>query len=72
MYKRQLQDRVVQLEADIAKTENDMTGTEASLSNYSNADESARLGTELASLRTKHEQLLADWETASESLSEVS
>jgi ATP-binding cassette subfamily F protein 3 len=69
---KQLQDRVVQLEADIASTEAAMTDTEAKLSNYSNADESARLGTALAALREKHEKLLADWESTSEALAEVS
>jgi ATP-binding cassette subfamily F protein 3 len=69
---KQLQDRVVQLEADIASTEAEMTDTEAKLSNYSNADESARLGTALAALREKHEKLLADWESTSEALAEVS
>ena len=49
-----------------------MTDTEAKLSNYSNADESARLGTALAALRQKHEQLLADWESTSEALAEAS
>ena len=69
---KQLQDRVAQLEADIASTEAKMTETEAGLSNYSNAEESARLGTELAALRVKHEQLIADWETTSQALGEVS
>ena len=69
---KQLQDRVAQLEADIASTEAKMAETEAGLANYSNAEESARLGTDLAALRSKHEKLIAEWETTSESLSEVS
>ena len=69
---KQLQERVVQLEADIASTEAKVTETEVSLANYSNAEESARLGTELAALRSKHEKLIADWEATSETLGEVS
>ncbi|MFN0102018.1 MAG: ribosomal protection-like ABC-F family protein [Bryobacteraceae bacterium] len=68
---KQLRDRVVQLEADIANTETAMTETESNLSNYSSAEESTRLGTELAVLRARHERLLADWETTSEALAEV-
>ena len=69
---KQLQDRVVQLEADIASTEAKVTETEVGLANYSNAEESARLGTDLAALRSKHEKLIAEWETTSEALGEVS
>jgi len=67
-----LQDKVVQLESDIASTEEAMALKESGLASYSSAEESARLGSELAALRTKHEQLLADWESASEALTEVS
>ena len=69
---KQLQDRVAQLEADIASTEAKMTETEAGLANYLNAEESARLGTDLAALRVKHEKLITDWEATSETLGEVS
>jgi ATP-binding cassette subfamily F protein 3 len=67
-----LQDRVGQLESDIAKTESAIAETESSLANYTTADEAARLGTELAALRARHERLIADWETTSEALAEVS
>ncbi len=68
---KQLQDRVNQLEAEIAATEAKIEQAETGLANYTSAEESARLGTELTSLRAKHEQLLADWESTSEALAEA-
>jgi ATP-binding cassette, subfamily F, member 3 len=69
---KQLRDRVAQLESNIAETESQMNETEANLSNYSSADESTRLADQLSVLRARHEQLLAEWESTSEALSEAS
>ncbi|HEU0121705.1 MAG TPA: ABC-F family ATP-binding cassette domain-containing protein [Bryobacteraceae bacterium] len=69
---KQMQERVAQLEIDIATAEEEIAATEAQLANYSSAEESARLAGVLEALRGKHERMLAEWESTSEALGEVS
>ncbi len=68
---KQLQDRVAQLETGIAEAEGEISATEERLSNYSSAEESARLADLLNQLRTRHEGMLAEWETAAAALEEA-
>ncbi|MBI2689286.1 MAG: ABC-F family ATP-binding cassette domain-containing protein [Acidobacteria bacterium] len=69
--RKQLQDRVAKLETEIASAESEISATEEKLSNYTSAEESARLAERLGELRARHEQCLAEWETAAEALAEV-
>jgi ATP-binding cassette, subfamily F, member 3 len=68
---KQLQDRVAQLESGIVEAEAEIAATEEKLSNYTSAEESARLAEVLNQLRTRHEAMLAEWETSAAALEEA-
>jgi ATP-binding cassette subfamily F protein 3 len=65
---KQLEDRLVAVEAEIAKREAAVASYEAELSNYVSADESQRIATEAAKEREAIEALMLEWETVSEQL----
>jgi ATP-binding cassette, subfamily F, member 3 len=62
---KQMQDRASQLEGRITELEQDIQQTEASLANYTSADESLRLSTLLDQQRSELEATMAEWEGVS-------
>jgi ATP-binding cassette subfamily F protein 3 len=69
---KQMQDRFWFLEEEIPRLESAIAATEASLGNYSSADETQRLSRELEALRKKHSELGAEWEDLMVQLEEQS
>ena len=65
---KQLEDRLGQVEAEIAKQEAIVADCESKLSNYVSAEESQRVATQAAEARTVIEKLMLEWETVSEQL----
>jgi len=65
---KQLEDRLIAVEAEIARREAAVAGCEAELSNYVSADESQRIAGEAAREREAIEGLMLEWEAVSEQL----
>ncbi len=65
---KQLEDRLVAVEAEIAKREAAVASYEADLSNYVSADESQRIASEAAKEREAIDELMLEWEAVSEQL----
>jgi ATP-binding cassette subfamily F protein 3 len=68
MKQQQLEKRLGELEADIARREATVAELEAQLSNYRSAEESQRLATAAAAERETIDQLMREWEEVSEQL----
>ena len=66
--RKQLEDRVAELEAEIGQTEDEIARLEAALQNFVSAEESQRQSTELEKQKGSHAALIRDWEDLSASL----
>jgi ATP-binding cassette subfamily F protein 3 len=66
--RKQMEDRVHELEAEIAKTESAIAELEASLQNFVSAEESQRQSQELDQRKASHAAMVEEWEQASEAL----
>ncbi|MGI4853596.1 MAG: ABC-F family ATP-binding cassette domain-containing protein [Janthinobacterium lividum] len=67
---KQMQDRVRFAEDEMPRMEDRMAALEASLGNFTSAEESQRQTSELATLRREHESLMGEWEEMSTQLEE--
>jgi ATP-binding cassette, subfamily F, member 3 len=65
---KQLEDRLQQVEAEIARREATVADYETQLSSYVSAEESLRLATEAQAEREAIEKLMLEWEAVSEQL----
>ena len=68
--RKQMQDRLVAVEAEIPRLETAMAETEQALSNFVSAEETQRQSTELETLRAAHATLSAEWEELMQQLEE--
>jgi ATP-binding cassette, subfamily F, member 3 len=66
--RKQMQDRVQQLENDIGRTEDEIARLETALQSFVSADESQRQSQELDQHKANHASLLREWEDVSEAL----
>jgi ATP-binding cassette subfamily F protein 3 len=66
--RKQIEDRVQELEAEISKTESAIAELEAALQNFVNAEKSQRQSQELDQRKASHASLVAEWEEKSEAL----
>ena len=66
--RKQLEERVRELEAEISRAETGIANYEAALQTFVNADETARQTQELSSLRTQLQEFLSEWEDLAHSL----
>jgi ATP-binding cassette, subfamily F, member 3 len=66
--RKQIEDRVQELEAEIGKTESTIAELEASLQNFVSAEESQRQSQELDQQKASHAAMVAEWEEKSEAL----
>ncbi len=66
--RKQMEDRVRKLEAEISRTESAIASLETALQNFVSADESQRQSQELDQRKTAHAALLREWESMSEAL----
>jgi ATP-binding cassette subfamily F protein 3 len=66
--RKQLEERVRELEAEISRAETGIANYEAALQTFVNADETARQTHELSSLRTQLQEFLSEWEDLAHSL----
>jgi ATP-binding cassette subfamily F protein 3 len=66
--RKQLQDRVQEIEEDIASVEAAIAHCETSLSTFVSAEETQRQNQELNSRRSELESLLGEWEELSQAL----
>ena len=60
--RKQMQDRLLAVEAEIPRLETAMAETEQALSNFVSAEETQRQSAALEALRVKHAMLSAEWE----------
>ena len=67
--RKQMEDRVHDLEEEISRTEDDIARLETALQSFVNADESQRQSQELDQRKATHAALLKEWETLSQELS---
>jgi ATP-binding cassette subfamily F protein 3 len=65
---RQMEDRRVALEAEVSKTEVEITGLEASLANFVSVEETVRLNDILTGRRAALDKLVKEWEEVVESI----
>ncbi|HEV2469699.1 MAG TPA: ABC-F family ATP-binding cassette domain-containing protein [Candidatus Sulfotelmatobacter sp.] len=68
--RKQMEDRVAELEAQIGRTEDEIARLETALQNYVSAEESQRQSTELEQGKTRRSAMIREWEELSESLLE--
>ena len=68
--RKQMQDRIHELEEEISHVEAAIANLETELQNFVSADETQRQSHELDRHKASHRELLAEWETTSESLQE--
>jgi len=66
--RKQLEERVQELEAEISRTETDIANCEAALQTFVSADQTARQTQELSSLRSQLQEFLSEWEDLAHSL----
>src|ERR1700723_45881 len=66
--RKQLEERVRELEAEISRAETGIANYEAALQTFVNADETPRQTHELSSLRTQLQEFLSEWEDLAHSL----
>jgi ATP-binding cassette subfamily F protein 3 len=66
--RKQMEDRVSELEAEISAAETAIAAVEASLQTFISADETTRLTHDLVQQKQKLQKLLAEWEALSEAL----
>ena len=66
--RKQMQDRVQQLENDIGRTEDEIARLETALQSFVSAEESQRQSQELDQHKANHASLLREWEDMSEAL----
>jgi ATP-binding cassette, subfamily F, member 3 len=66
--RKQMQDRVQQLENDIGRTEDEIARLETALQSFVSAEESQRQSQELDQHKANHASLLREWEDVSEAL----
>jgi ATP-binding cassette subfamily F protein 3 len=59
---RQMQDRRSELEAEVSRSEAEITDLEAALSNFISVEETVRQNDLLTARRARLEKLLAEWE----------
>jgi ATP-binding cassette subfamily F protein 3 len=69
--RKQMEDRVRELEEEIGSTEKDIERLESALQNFVSVEESQRQSQELEQLKDSHAALLKEWETLSEELQEA-
>jgi ATP-binding cassette, subfamily F, member 3 len=67
--RKQMEDRVQELEEEIARTEGDITNLETALQNFVSAEESQRQSLELDRHKAGHAALIEEWESVSQELS---
>ena len=68
--RKQMEDRVAELEVQIGRTEDEIARLETALQSYVSAEESLRQSTELEQGKTRRTALIQEWEELSESLLE--
>jgi ATP-binding cassette, subfamily F, member 3 len=68
--RKQIQDRVQELEQEIGRTEDEIARLETALQSFVSAEESQHQSQELEQHKANHALLLKEWETLSESLQE--
>jgi ATP-binding cassette subfamily F protein 3 len=68
MKRKQMEDRLHELELEIAQTEAAIVQCETQLQNFVNADETQRLGQELSQSKVNLQGLMAEWEELSGTL----
>jgi ATP-binding cassette subfamily F protein 3 len=68
--RRQMQDRLIFVEAEIPRVETAIAETEQALGNFVSAEETQRQSTALESLRTEHASLSQEWEGLMQQLEE--
>ena len=68
--RKQMEDRVHELESKIAKTEEAIVRLETALQNFVSADETHRQSLELGQYKASHAALIKEWEEAAETLQE--
>jgi ATP-binding cassette subfamily F protein 3 len=66
--RKQLEERVRELEAEIGRTESAIEQLETTLQNFVSADESQRQSRELDQHKTAHAALIREWENLAETL----
>jgi ATP-binding cassette, subfamily F, member 3 len=66
--RKQLEERVQELEAEISRTETDIANCEAALQTFVSADQTARQTQELSSLRSQLQEFLCEWEDLAHAL----
>jgi ATP-binding cassette, subfamily F, member 3 len=66
--RKQMEDRVHELEAEISKTESAIAQLETALQSFVSAEESQRQAEELEKTKTSHAALVEEWEGLSDSL----
>jgi ATP-binding cassette, subfamily F, member 3 len=66
--RKQLEERVQELEAEISRTETDIANCEAALQTFVTADQTARQTQELSSLRSQLQEFLSEWEDLAHAL----
>ena len=67
--RKQLEDRVHDLEEAISRTEDEIARLETALQSFVRADESQRQSQELDQHKASHATLIEEWETLSQELS---
>jgi ATP-binding cassette, subfamily F, member 3 len=66
--RKQLEERVQELEAEISRAETDIANCEAALQTFVSADQTARQTQELSSLRLQLQEFLSEWEDLAHAL----
>lgn len=66
--RKQMEDRVQQLEVEISRTEDEIVRLETALQSFVSAEETQRQSLELESHKASHAALLEEWENVSEAL----
>jgi ATP-binding cassette subfamily F protein 3 len=66
--RKQMEDRVHELERKISETEDEIARLETALQNFVSADESQRQSQELGELKVAHAKLLEEWEELAQEL----
>src|SRR6202166_4387942 len=66
--RKQLEERVQELEAEISRTETDIANCEVALQTFVSYDETARQTQELSSLRSQLQEFLCEWEDLAHAL----
>ena len=66
--RKQLEERVKDLEGEISRAENGIADCEAALQTFVNPDETARQSQELSRLRLQLQKFLAEWEDVAQAL----